>query len=320
MTDSVDFVATHDPLLRNPSLDYEVTLPVLGLPTRFESNSRHVIETVDRTFGHWRALMSTQTPAVQPLRVRIVVHDGQEDSTRPIRVRYIAPDPVRIIAQSSGSIAISDPARGESVAFISTTAAGDRDHFREAFLEATTFGLLAHFDRHPIHAAAIALEGRAVLLVGASGAGKSTLAHLAHGAGIDVMSEDRVWIQLEPSVTVWGSPGHVRLRVDGTSDKRVVPLAPAAGTASHRATSAVVCVLDRGATASLDRIDSATLREALTQDVAPGFDRFPSRHQTCASALAACGGWRLTLSSDPRAALPLLQQLLRETPTEAVAP
>jgi hypothetical protein len=317
MIGDVDFIPVDDPLLRNPALDFGMTLPVLGLPTRFESNSRHVIETVDRTFGHWRAVsaMPMPMPAIESFRVRIIVHDGPEDAARPIHVRYTAPDAVRIIAQSSGSIAISDPERRESVAFVSTTAARDRDHFRTAFLEATTMALLAHFDRHPLHASAIALDGRAVLLLGPSGAGKSTLAHLAHLAGIDVMSEDRVWVQLEPSLAIWGTPGHARLRLEGTADKCVVPLAPAEGSASHYAHSAVVCLLDKGTTAALDRIDSAALRDALICDVAPGFDRFPLRHTACASALAARGGWRLRLSSDPRDALPFLRKMLHERPT-----
>ena len=315
MIDDVDFIPVRDPLLRNPALDYDMTLPVLGLPTRFESNSRHVIETVDQAFGYWRAVSAMPIPAIEPFRVRIVIHDGPEDSARPIHVRYIAPDAVRIIAQSPGSIAISDPERRESVAFVSTTAAGDRDHFRTAFLEATTLALLAHFDRHPLHASAIALDGRAVLLVGPSGAGKSTLAHLAHHAGIDVMSEDRVWVQLEPSLAIWGTPGHARLLVEGSDEKCVVPLAPAGGVASHYAHSAVVCLLDRGMTAELGRIDGVALRDALMSDIAPGFDRFPARHAASASALAVHGGWRLRLSSDPRDALPLLRKMLHERPT-----
>ncbi|HEY4218295.1 MAG TPA: hypothetical protein VGM67_14235 [Gemmatimonadaceae bacterium] len=316
MNDPVTFLPTTDPLLRHPRLEYTVSLPVLGLPARFESNSQQVIDVVERAFGQWRTV-DAPDDATDPFRIRIVVHDGPEDSERPVRVRYIAPDANRIIAQSSGSIAISDPERRESVAYVSATAVEDREHFQSAFLEATTLALLAHFDRHPVHASAVALDGRAVLLAGPSGAGKSTLAHLAHEAGIDVMSEDRVWVQLDPTLRIWGWPGHARLRFAGESAKRIVSLARSDGANCHRADAAVVCVLARGSAASLDRIDSGTVCAALTHDVAPGFDRFPSRHNTCARTLAAPGGWRLTLSSDPRDALPLLQRMLRETPSRA---
>ena len=41
--------------------------------------------------------------------------------------------------------------------------------------------------------------------------GKSTLAYLAHAAGIRVLSDDRVWVQMEPSLRIWGTPGTARL-------------------------------------------------------------------------------------------------------------
>ncbi len=44
------------------------------------------------------------------------------------------------------------------------------------------------------HAAAIAHEGRAVLLPGESGAGKSTLFQHARGCGFDLLSDDLVWL------------------------------------------------------------------------------------------------------------------------------
>jgi hypothetical protein len=313
--ETVDFIPVLDPLLRNPRLEYAVTLPVLGITTRFESNSRHVIQTVEQSFGKWRAIgeLAASDPFVlDPLCVRIVVQEGVESMPHPVPVRHIAPDDVRVIAQSPASIAISDPARRESIAYVTTDLAGHRDHFRGALLEATTLALLAHFDRHPVHAAAIARHGHAVLLAGASGAGKSTLAHLAHSAGIDVMSEDRVWIQHEPSLHVWGWPGHARLLIDGQSEKREVALASCGRSSCYVADSAAVCVLARGPVASLERISSSEVLEELVRDVALGFDRFPARHSACARTLAAGGGWRLTLSNDPRHALPFLERMLGE--------
>jgi hypothetical protein len=314
MTDeSVDFIPTPDPLLRNPRLEHATELPVLGMATRFESNSRHVIDTVEQAFGGWRSVASPNPAATEPLRVRIVVREGSEHSPRPVPVRHIAPDDTRVIVHTPGSIAISDPDRRESIAYVTTALAADRDHFRGAVLEATTLALLSHFDRHPLHAAAIARGGRAVLLAGESGSGKSTLAHLAHTAGMDVLSEDRVWVQLEPTRRVWGWPGHARLLTGKGMEKSVVSLARADHPACYVADSSVVCVLGRAATAALERIAAPTVVDALMGDVAPGFDRFPERHADVACTLAVGGGWRLTLSDDPRDALPLLEQMLSES-------
>jgi hypothetical protein len=70
-------------------------------------------------------------------------------------------------------------------------------------------------------------------------------------------------------------------------------------------------VLDRGSRASLERVDGRTVIDALTCGVAPGFDRFPTRNAAVANVLAASGGWRLTLSTDPDDALPLLDEMLK---------
>ena len=37
-------------------LPYAVTLPVLGIATRFATNDRAMLEIVDEAFGVWRAL------------------------------------------------------------------------------------------------------------------------------------------------------------------------------------------------------------------------------------------------------------------------
>jgi hypothetical protein len=56
MTSSIDFIPTEDVLLRDPTLAYTVELPVLGLPTRFETNSRYVYEMIAETFDAWQTL------------------------------------------------------------------------------------------------------------------------------------------------------------------------------------------------------------------------------------------------------------------------
>ncbi|HEY9225825.1 MAG TPA: hypothetical protein VIP11_04210 [Gemmatimonadaceae bacterium] len=300
-----------DPLMRHVRTDHSVELPVLGHVTRFESNSGDVLERVHESFGGWRVVQGIEEQS-QALRIRIIVFDGDEPGPRPIPVRHLTPDVSRVVIHSPGSFAISDPQRREAIAYVTTTLVADHELFRTAVLEAATLALLSHFDRHPIHASAIARNNRAVLLAGASGAGKSTLAHLAHGAGFDVLSEDHVWIQLAPCLRVWGRPGHARL-LDGDGDRKsVVALAGANRISCHVADAATLCVLDRGSRPSLERLDASAIVDFLTRDIAPGFDRFPERNLPVANALAGSGGWRLTLTSDPRDALPFLEEMLNQ--------
>src|SRR6185436_3042022 len=102
-----------------------------------------------------------------------IVHEGEPvDGHTP--VRHFCPDATRVFVHAPGGFGVSDPVRGESIAYVTTRLAADRAQFRAEVLEALTLALLSHFDRHPIHAAAITRRGRAVLLAGAAGAGKST--------------------------------------------------------------------------------------------------------------------------------------------------
>ena len=310
MSDDVDFLPARDPLLRDAPLDYVIDLPVLGIETRFASNSRFVIGLVEEAFGGWRIIRDaeyerTSRPAVA--NVRIVVFDAPRDV-----VQHVAPDAARVMAFSSGSVGLSDPDRGESVIYATRAVVADRERFRTNMLEAMTMALLSAFDRHPVHAAAIARDGRALLLTGASGSGKSTLAHLAHGAGFDVLSEDTAWIQLEPTLRVWGSPGYARLLTGDADDKSRIPLANTSRAACYVARSAAVCLLERADSAGLERASTVDILAALMKSVAPGFDRFPERHENAASRLAENGGWRLTLSQNPADALPLLRRMLAE--------
>jgi hypothetical protein len=330
MQPGVDYLPTTDVLLRNPQLTYRVELPVLGIATRFETNSRSVRDVVEEAFGGWRCLAEVDDNAPSgEVRVRVVVNEGREDGTDHPAVRHICPDATRVIVHSPGSIAISDPARRESVAYVTTALVASRALFRGAVLEAITLSLLSHFDRHPIHAGAIAGSDRTVLLAGASGSGKSTLAYLAHAAGIDVLSDDRVWVQLAPTLRVWGCPWIVRLLPESpalfpevaqlgtpsTADgKRKLAISLGGGADRKRSASgeAVVCILKRGERAALRQLPAAALSEALGRQMTAGFDRFPERHEAVVRALTTGGGWQLTLSRDPSESLPLLRRMLNE--------
>jgi len=134
-----------------------------------------------------------------------------------------------------------------------------------------------------------------------------------------------VWVQIQPSLRLWGRPSSARLTADtvarfaelraakGTKsdgDKSAVTLTAQSGHESMIADRAVVCLLERGEHASLERVSATTVSGALLSQLAPGFDRFPARVNGVIDALAAGGGWKLTLSSNPLEALPFLREAL----------
>jgi hypothetical protein len=216
---------------------------------------------------------------------------------------------------------VSDPPRREAVARVTKGLVADRMHFRTEVLEAVTLGLLSHFDRHPVHAAAVALNGRAVLLAAPSGTGKSTLAYHCHVDGLDLLGDDHVRAQLEPRVRVWGWPARVRLLVDVATGaslasnarlKEVVAVDADISAARLVADEMAVCILTRdgGGPATLEPMGATALARALDQQMAPGFDRFPARWPAVRDALATRAGWRLNLSSDPREGVELVRRVL----------
>jgi len=294
------------------ALPIVVELPILGLRTRFATDSERVACIVRDRYGCWATIDGGDVAEEPVVTVCIRVHDRREGSSP---MQYSLPDATRVVARSEGSLGVSDPLRRTSSVDASSELVADADRFHDTMLEAMTFALLAHFDRHPLHASAVRAGGRTLLLAGASGSGKSTLAHIAHTCGLTVMAEDRVWVQLDPISRVWNSSWPARVRmVDASSTAGAKYSTTLDGPLTRDrllAERATVCVLEPGnQKALIERLTPREVECALLRDVAPGFDRFPERHPRVARALAAPGGWRLRLSRDPAEAIPLLRQAL----------
>lgn len=66
----------------------------------------------------------------------------------------------------------------------------------------------------PLHAAAIEMDGAAVLIAAGSGRGKSTLAAACSAAGHRVLAEDVACVHAGARPTVYPGPGMVRMRSD----------------------------------------------------------------------------------------------------------
>jgi hypothetical protein len=309
-----------DPLLRSSNLLRERSLPVLGIDTLFDSNSNDVLEIVEQSFGRWDDLPHADRNSSEHVRVRIMVTDGIEGTTGRSLVSYTSGPDRRLVVQSRGSIGYVDPLRRESVACVTSELLCDRDHFRVTVLEAITLALLACFDRHPIHAAAITQGNHTALLAGLGGSGKSTLAYLAHAEGFDVLGDDHVWLQLEPECRIWGGAPQARLRSEAAAhfpevahpggDKLAIHLRPRHGERCLVGRGPVVCILARGYQASLSPLEPLEVEAELGRQLSPGFDRFPERNHAAFNEVSRSGGWRLTLSNNPRDAVPLLHRVL----------
>jgi hypothetical protein len=215
-----------------------------------------------------------------------------------------------------GVRACADTRRQSASCFVSADYLDDPHRLAEEVLEPLTLRLVTRADRTPIHAAGIVIDGLAIVLAGRSGSGKSCLAQSADAIGLQLLSDDVVYVQTAPALRVWGWPTATHLlpndapspdlpvRVRNGKTKHVLPLRSASlGAVSCE--QAVLCVLSWGDKPALAPLSAAEARRRLWP-LDPGFDELPRQINAAIGALAARRAWELSLSNDPAAAIRLL--------------
>jgi hypothetical protein len=303
---------------------------VLGVPTRFESNSPTVIAQVEASYGNWRVLAtSSQAFSAERVLIRIIVEEGTEGPP-PVRYRYRVTDGL-IVITTPGSVAVCDLLRRHATAWVTNELAADSAQFDYSMLSAITLGILTQLDRQPLHAAAIQHDGHALLLAGRSGAGKSTLVYALARAGFEIVSDDVVFAQLQPALRLWGLPRVLNLTEDArrffpemrgnpatmqvNGKQKISVDVNARGWAARWpvADALGVCLLQRnGAKAALSTAPAEDVVRFFTDDLESGFDVFADTIAPVARQLAQLGAWHLQLGSDPAEAVQLIESIYEE--------
>jgi len=303
-------------------------IPVLGIPTRFATNSAAALRVVEEAFGAWRTLPDSLIAPGPPLSVRLAVGVGAARAA-DATVRHLVPGDGRLLIHARGAVGVSDPRRGEAMAAVSPELLADTRLFRSEVLEAMTWALLTRRDRQPLHAAGLARNGAGLLLCGATGTGKSTLAYAAARSGVPLLAEDMVFVESVNRLRVWGKPAAFHLlphalthfpelaeegptTLRGGRSKRVVspPGSGAALAAPPVVDACGLCVL--GPRRRVPEWRPLEWREAVSLiDLnAAGFDVFAASIVPAVERLADRGAWLLHPSDDPHAALPALLAML----------
>lgn len=303
------------------------TLPVMGVPVRFETDCAGVLEVVDEAFGAWDdTAPSPRWAGTEPAVVRIRLARGHEGGGEHARLRqgYVGG---RMWVRTPGSQGAADIGRRRAIARVTPELLRDREHFRYGVLEGLTLWMVTAMDRQPMHAAALERDGKALLLAGRSGVGKSTLVYAGMRAGFRVLTEDCVFLQSDPETRVWGMPGFVHLmpdaarwfpelagraptlRANGKTKVAVNVREAGAAAPALPVERAGICLLARGVLPCLEALAPHAVVAALTAHLEPGFDRFAQTLGAPVRRLAERGGWRLTLPASPRDAVPLLHSL-----------
>jgi len=332
MSEPVAFDRPSDPVYFDVPLRYTAQLPVLGVTVKFESNSQAALDIIEEVFGVWRDLSPALIDAGSSVRIKLIVHEGDEGPAVHAPVICRLPDNERLIVQTPGSVGLLDLRRRDAVAYITPALLADRAHAQYALLHIMTFPLVVQFDRYPVHAAVIARGPVALILAGPAGTGKSTLALQAHRQGLNVLSDDIAYIQLRPVFRVWGDlPGRVYLTLDAGAHfpdlVGRVPTLLANGTEKllvrfpyewsgrggrdPMATRVGVCLLERnGSRASLGPASPQEVRAFLGKELGIARPLFGPGMDEAVELLAQGPSWKVSLSSDPKDAVPLLDSML----------
>jgi hypothetical protein len=194
-------------------LGYNIGLPLrscwypVGFPLEVATNSADIERCAREAWGDF-AQMSAATPAT--LRIH-VTRSGS--GTLPQAAMPRGQGHLISIVFGPDHYAMCDVSR--AYAFISLTEDAARNHewTRYHFLEPLGWLLIDALHTAPVHASAIACEGRAAILCGDSGSGKTTLAYACARKGWTFLSGDAVHlIRGQSGFEIRGRPAQIRFR------------------------------------------------------------------------------------------------------------
>ena len=316
--------------MRDVPTDFQLELPVLGIRTRFVTNSSTVLDCVHETFSHWKQL-EERPELISPeiATVRVLVQDEAAPYPRDV-YQYRILDGGRVFRYMPGSMGVMDVLRRDSTTFVSPSHVADRAQFNFDVLETGAIGLIAHLDRQPLHAAAVRFDDLMILLAGPSGTGKSTLTYALARAGFEVITDDSVYLQMQPRLRAWGMPTVLHLSEEsqqffpelarsrttlmGNGKRKIAIDARNRGFTAGLPVSehAVICLLQRDSgPVRIEPLDGDQLESELARNPESGFDMFTKTIAPAIHGLAELGGWRLHLGSNPNEAVPLVQSIVQ---------
>lgn len=211
-----------------------------------------------------------------------------------------------------GIVLVADGPRGRGHCDIPK---GSPDHLVRELFQTLVLFLVAHAGRIPLHASAILMGDIALVMAGPSGSGKSSLALAADRAGLAVLSEDTVFVQMAPRLKLWSfaSPIHVlapdQSRLPGGDYvlrggrlKQALPMSRPQRCADR----AELILLRRGGGVGLHAANLDDAIRHMTRHREAGFDLFGENMLAAIRAIGAAGVWELRLSEDPAEAIDLL--------------
>ena len=218
---------------------------------------------------------------------------------------------------------------GKALAFVTPELVADEPCFEREVLECLALLLVTWKRRTPLHAAVVLKNNRAIVLIGVSGVGKSTLSYACVRAGFQLLSEDTVYLSVAPSFRLWGNPRRIHLHPDAvrhfpelagikpmirTNPGKIAlgseHLGPDYGCLHSELAS--VCLLEpkhQESECRLQAIPKPVIESLLLNRQEPGFDVSTHERAAAVAALLHAPTYRLSVGSDLKAAVEILDRL-----------
>ena len=283
-----------------------MSLLPLGIPTLIIADDPQLIAAAGAAYAYW----SVEAPHSEPrIELRLEIGDASPSADVSLDIRV---EGSRLELKGGGAEGVADAVTSKARARVASALVNDLARFIEV-IDTLLLFLLARDGRTPVHASGFMLGELAILLAGPSGSGKSTLALAAAERGLAILSDDMLFVQLEPSFALWGFPRpmhllpedappgdhHQRLR-----NKKLKPAVPLKAPAL-KAERSVLVLLEHGKSLAIRPI-AATKAVGELMRLDAGFDLLENESKTALEALASTGAWQLTLTHDPNAAIDLI--------------
>jgi len=281
-------------------------LSVMGRSVVVRATERPLLAAVAEAYAPWRIAAEADGP---PIEVELEAVDTADRDAVEIAVEGSR------LRLSGGATGWADARTLTAFCRVPRLLAGQPGRLAAEICDTLLLFLLCRSGRTPLHAAGVMCGKTALLLSGPSGSGKSTLSLAAMARGLQILSDDTVYIQMLPRLRIWGFPGPVHVfpadapGFTGETRLRAGKLKVAAPAPPWReppvADRAEVVLLSRGEAVGLERVEPAVAAAALSR-LEPGFDLLGRESAEAIAAVTAGGAWRLTLTRDPAAAVEAL--------------
>jgi energy-coupling factor transporter ATP-binding protein EcfA2 len=184
-----------DPFEERSAIGMHRDIHLLGARVRFESNNADLLRLVDSAYaGLPRHKLSRVTPR---LRVRLVLTSSarKRATVEPAPLRMMSGGGLLAGAGESSSFVVVSPHERAALVAVTPRMLRFPYHTRYELIEFAVFTLAARVQRLvALHGACVGRAGRGVLLLGPSGAGKSTLTLQCLMDGLEILSEDSVFV------------------------------------------------------------------------------------------------------------------------------